>query len=194
MEKEELVKLLSNAELDDNAKVEAIQKMVDTSYVPATVVANERRANKEAIANKDKAIADITAEYDEFKKSKMTEEEKKTLEAKEKEKAYNEALKKLSTATAKTVFASAGLKEEDYSGFIEDIVGTDEEKTRTLAEKICQTITKQKSDVATGNADFSTTSKKDQYMQLLEEATKKNDINNMVYYQRLVEEEIKKEN
>lgn len=209
MEKEELVKLLSNAELDDNAKVEAIQKMVDTSYVPATVVANERRANKEAIANKDKAIADITAEYDEFKKSKMTEEEKKTLEAKEKEKAYNEALKKLSTATAKTVFASAGLKEEDYSDFIEDIVRTDEEKTRTLAEKICQTITKQKSDVATkmkdsiingttpppaGNASFSAKSKKDQYIQLLEEATKKNDINNMVYYQRLVEEEIKKEN
>ena len=119
MEKEELVKLLSNAELDDNAKVEAIQKMVDTSYVPATVVANERKANKEAIANKDKAIADITAEYDEFKKSKMTEEEKKTLEAKEKEKAYNEALKKLSTATAKTVFASAGLKEEDYSWYLD---------------------------------------------------------------------------
>ena len=28
MEKEELVKLLSNAELDDNAKVEAIQKAI----------------------------------------------------------------------------------------------------------------------------------------------------------------------
>ena len=209
MEKEELVKLLSNAELDDNAKVEAIQKMVDTSYVPATVVANERRANKEVIANKEKAFADLTAEYDEFKKSKMTEEEKKLEEAKKKEQAYNEALRKLSKATAKTVFANAELKEEDYSDFIEDIVGLDEEKTKTLAEKICQTITKQKSDVATkmkdsiingttpppaGNADFSTTSKKDQYMQLLEEATKKNDINNMVYYQRLVEEEIKKEN
>lgn len=209
MEKEELVKLLSNTELDDNAKVEAIQKMVDTSYVPATVVANERRANKEAIANKEKAFADLTAEYDEFKKSKMTEEEKKLEETKKKEQAYNEALRKLSKATAKTVFANAGLKEEDYSDFIEDIVELDEEKTKTLAEKICQTITKQKSDVATkmkdsiingttpppaGNADFSPTSKKDQYMQLLEEATKKNDINNMVYYQRLVEEEIKKEN
>lgn len=45
-----------------------------------------------------------------------------------------------------------------------------------------------------GNASFSAKTKKDQYIQLLEEATKKNDINNMVYYQRLVEEEIKKEN
>lgn len=209
MEKEELVKLLSNAELDDNAKVEAIQKMVDTSYVPATIVANERKANKEAIANKDKAFEDLTAEYDNFKKSKMTEEEKKELEAKEKEKAYNEALRKLSKATAKTVFANAGLKEEDYSDFIEDIIGLDEEKTKTLAEKICQTITKQRSDVETkmknniingttpppaGNGGFNPTSKKEEYQQLLNEATKKGDINNIVYYQRLVEEEMKKEN
>lgn len=209
MEKEELVKLLSNAELDDNAKVEAIQKMVDTSYVPATIVANERKANKEAIANKDKAFENLTAEYDNFKKSKMTEEEKKELEAKEKEKAYNEALRKLSKATAKTVFANAGLKEEDYSDFIEDIIGLDEEKTKTLAEKICQTITKQRSDVETkmknniingttpppaGNEGFNPTSKKEEYQQLLNEATKKGDINNIVYYQRLVEEEMKKEN
>lgn len=209
MEKEELVKLLSNAELDDNAKVEAIQKMVDTSYVPATIVANERKANKEAIANKDKAFEDLTAEYDNFKKSKMTEEEKKELEAKEKEKAYNEALRKLSKATAKTVFANAGLKEEDYSDFIEDIIELDEEKTKTLAEKICQTITKQRSDVETkmknniingttpppaGNEGFNPTSKKEEYQQLLNEATKKGDINNIVYYQRLVEEEMKKEN
>lgn len=209
MEKEELVKLLSNAELDDNAKVEAIQKMVDTSYVPATIVANERKANKEAIANKDKAFEDLTAEYDNFKKSKMTEEEKKELEAKEKEKAYNEALRKLSKATAKTVFANAGLKEEDYSDFIEDIIGVDEEKTKTLAEKICQTITRQRSDVETkmkdniingitppppGNERFNPTSKKEEYQQLLNEATKKGDINNIVYYQRLVEEEMKKEN
>lgn len=208
MEKEELVKLLSNAELDNNAKVEAIQKMVDASYVPATVVAGERKANKEAIANKEKAIADLTAEYDEFKKSKMTEEEKKQEEAKKKEQAYNEALRKLSKATAKTVFANAGLKEDDYSDFIEDIIGLDEEKTKTLAEKICQTIVKQKSDVEmkmkesiingttpppAGNTNFSTTSKKEQYQQLLNEATKKGDINNIVYYQRLVEEEIKKE-
>lgn len=205
---EELVKILGNAELDDAKKAEAIQKTVNALYVPATTVAEERKANKEAIANKEKAFADLTAEYDEFKKSKMTEEEKKQEEAKTKEKAYNEALKKLSKATAKSVFASAGLKEEDYSDFIEDIIGLDEEKTKTLAEKICQTITKQKSDVETkmkenivngttpppaGNAQFGATSKKEQYQQLLAEATKKGDINNIVYYQRLVEEEMKKE-
>lgn len=205
---EELVKILGNTELDDTKKAEAIQKAINALYVPATTVAEERKASKEAITNKEKEFADLTAEYDEFKKSKMTEEEKKQEEANKKEQAYNEALRKLSKATAKTVFANAGLKEEDYTDFIEDIVGLDEEKTKELAEKICQTITKQRSDVETrmkesiingntpppaGNATFSATSKKEKYQQLLNDATKKGDMNNIVYYQRLLGEEIKKE-
>ena len=73
---EELVKILSNTELDDTKKAEEIQKAVNALYVPATTVAEERKANKEALANKDKAFADLTAEYDTYKQSKMTEEEK----------------------------------------------------------------------------------------------------------------------
>ena len=72
---EELVKILSNTELDDTKKAEEIQKTVNALYVPATTVAEERKANKEALANKDKAFADLTAEYDTYKQSKMTEEE-----------------------------------------------------------------------------------------------------------------------
>ena len=33
MENEELAQVLSNAELDDNAKIDAIQKMVSAKYV-----------------------------------------------------------------------------------------------------------------------------------------------------------------
>lgn len=209
MENEELVKVLSNEGLDEKAKAEAIQKMIDATYIPATIVANERKANKEAIKEKDKAYNDLSLEYNNFKKSKMTEEERREAEAKEKEQAYNETLKRLSKVTAKNVFADAGLKEEDYSDFIEDIVGLDEEHTKTLAEKICQTIIKQRNDAKekikdniingitpppAGNGSYKALSKKDRYQELLNEATKKGDINNIVYYQRLVEEEIKKEN
>ena len=74
---EELVKILSNAELDDTKKAEEIQKAVNALYVPATTVAEERKANKEALANKAKAIANLTEEYDEYKQSKMTEDAKK---------------------------------------------------------------------------------------------------------------------
>lgn len=206
---EELVKILSNTELDDTKKAEEIQKAVNALYVPATTVAEERKANKEALANKDKAFADLTAEYDTYKQSKMTEEEKKQEEIRKKDEAYNNALRKLSKSTAINVFASAGLQEDDYKEFLEDIVDIDEEKTKTLAEKICSTITKQKNNVANkmkediingttpppaGNAGYSQKTKKEEYQSLLNEAIKKNDMNNIVYYQRLVSEEEQKNN
>lgn len=206
---EELVKILSNTELDDTKKAEEIQKAVNALYVPATTVAEERKANKEALANKDKAFASLSAEYDTYKQSKMTEEEKKQEEIRKKDEAYNNALRKLSKSTAINVFASAGLKEDDYKEFLEDIVDIDEEKTKTLAEKICSTITKQKNNVANkmkediingttpppaGNAGYSQKTKKEEYQSLLNEAIKKNDMNNIVYYQRLVAEEEQKNN
>ena len=206
---EELVKILSNTELDDTKKAEEIQKTVNALYVPATTVAEERKANKEALANKDKAFADLTAEYDTYKQSKMTEEEKKQEEIRKKDEQYNNALMRLSKSTAMNVFASAGLQEDDYKEFLEDIVSIDEEKTKSLAEKICTTITKQRSDVANkmkediingttpppaGNAGYSQKTKKEEYQSLLNEAIKKNDMNNIVYYQRLVAEEEQKSN
>ena len=206
---EELVKILSNTELDDTKKAEEIQKTVNALYVPATTVAEERKANKEALANKDKAFADLTAEYDTYKQSKMTEEEKKQEEIRKKDEQYNNALMRLSKSTAMNVFASAGLQEDDYKEFLEDIVSIDEEKTKSLAEKICTTITKQRSDVANkmkediingttpppaGNAGYSKKTKKEEYQLLLNEAIKKNDMNNIVYYQRLIAEEEQKSN
>ncbi len=206
---EELVKILSNTELDDKKKAEEIQKAVNALYVPATTVAEERKANKEALANKDKAFANLTAEYDTYKQTKMTEEEKKQEKIKKKDEQYNNALMRLSKSTAMNVFASAGLQEDDYKEFLEDIVSIDEEKTKSLAEKICTTITKQRSDVANkmkediingttpppaGNAGYSQKTKKEEYQSLLNEAIKKNDMNNIVYYQRLIAEEEQKSN
>ena len=204
---EELVKILSNAELDDTKKAEEIQKAVNALYVPTATVVAERKANKELIANKDKAFEDLSAEYDTYKQSKMTEEEKKQEEIRKKDEDYKNALMRLSKSTAINVFASSGLQEDDYKDFLDDIVSIDEEQTKTLAEKICATITKQKNDIANkmkedivngttpppaGNAGYSSKTKKEEYQELLSEAMKKNDINNIVYYQRLVQEEQEK--
>ena len=113
-------------------------------------------------------------------------------------------MRKLSKSTAINVFTSAGLQEEDYKDFIEDIVNLDEEKTKTLAERICTTIVKQKNDVANkikedivngttpppaGNGSYTTKTKKEEYQQLLDNDIKNNDMINIVYYQRLIEEE-----
>lgn len=204
---EELVKILSNTELDDTKKAEEIQKAVNALYVPATTVAEERRANKEALANKDKAFANLSAEYDTYKQSKMTEEEKKQEEIRKKDEQYTNALMRLSKATARNVFADAKIPKEDYESFLDYIVDVDEDKTKNLAEKICATITKQRSDIAnkmkediingttppsSGNGGYSSKTKKEEYQKLLDEAIKKNDMNNIVYYQRLVAEEEQK--
>lgn len=204
---EELVKILSNTELDDTKKTEEIQKAINALYVPTATVVAERKANKELIANKDKAFEDLSAEYDTYKQSKMTEEEKKQEEIRKKDEDYKNALMRLSKSTAINVFASSGLQEEDYKDFLDDIVSIDEEQTKTLAEKICATITKQKNDIANkmkedivngttpppaGNAGYSAKTKKEEYQELLNEAIKKNDMNNIVYYQRLVQEEEQK--
>ena len=206
---EELVKIMSNPELDDAKKAEEIQKTINALYVPATTVAEERKANKEALANKDKAYADLTAEYDTYKQSKMTEEEKKQEELRKKDEQYTNALMRLSKATARSVFADAKIPKEDYENFLEYIVDIDEEKTRKLAEKICETIVKQKKEVAdrmkedivngttpppAGNAGYSQKTQKEEYQKLLDEAIKKNDMTKIVYYQRLIAEEEQKNN
>lgn len=204
---EELAKILSNTELDDTKKAEEIQKAVNALYVPATTVAEERKANKKLLEDKNKAFEDLTNEYDAYKQSKMTEEEKKQEELRKKDEQYTNALMRLSKSTAINVFANAGLQENDYKDFLEDIVDIDEEKTKTLAEKICNTITKQKSNIAekmkedfingatpppAGNGGYETKTKKEEYQQLLDNAIKNNDMINIVYYQRLIEEENKK--
>ena len=45
-----------------------------------------------------------------------------------------------------------------------------------------------------GNAEYSRKTKREEYQSLLDEAIKKNDMNNIVYYQRLIAEEEQKSN
>jgi len=203
MENEELANVLSNAELDDNAKIDAIQKMVSAKYVSADVLANERKRFKETLAGQETNFKNLQTEFNDYKQSKMTDDEKAQALAKQKEQEYEQALKKVSRYSAQSVFAGAGLKEEDYSGFLDDIVGLDEEKTKSLAEKICQTITKQKQGTEqdiknklingttpppAGNSQYKAETDVDKYQRLFAEAQSKNDMNGIVYYSRLIAE------
>lgn len=208
MENEELANVLSNAELDDNAKIEAIQKMVGAKYVSADILANERKKFKETLEGEKAKVNSIQAEFNEYKATKMTDDEKAQELAKQKQVEYENAMKKASRYSAKSVFAEAGLKEEDYSEFLEDIVGLDEERTKSLAEKICQTITKQRTNKAeeiknqivngttpppAGNNNRTTAETDvEKYQRLLQEAQSKNNMLDVVYYQRLIEEASKK--
>ena len=203
MENEELAQVLSNAELDDKAKIDAIQEMVNARYVSADILANERKKFKESLEGEKTNYKNLETQFNEYKQSKMTDDEKAQALAKQREQEYEQALKKVSKYSAQSVFAGAGLKEEDYSGFLDDIVGLDEEKTKSLAEKICQTITKQKQGTEedikkkilngttpppAGNSQYKTETDVEKYQKLYEDAIKRNDMNAIVYFERLISE------
>lgn len=204
MENEELANVLSNGELDNNGKIEAIQKLVSARYVSADILANERKKFKETLESQQTNFNNLQTEFNDYKQSKMTEEEKTQEKARTQQEEYEKALKKASTYSAKAVFAEAGLQEEDYSDFLEDIVGLDEEKTKSLAQKICQTITKQKENKAeeiknniingttpppAGNSNKTIAEMElEKYENLLAEAKKNNNTLDIVYYERLISE------
>lgn len=204
MENEELANVLSNTELDDNGKIEAIQKMVGAKYVSADILANERKKFKETLEGEQAKINNLQTEFNAYKQSKMTDDEKAQEKAKEQQENYENALRKVSKYSAQSVFASAGLEEEDYAEFLEDIVGLDEDKTKNLAQKICQTITKQKvnkeeeikNQILNGTTpppagnNNRTIAETDieRYQKLLNEAQKNNNMQDIVYYTRLIQE------
>lgn len=134
---EELNQILSNEELDTEARAEAIKKIVDNNYVPRDV----QKKTKDEWKTK---YSTLEAEYNKFKEEKMTAEEKQEeLRKAEIEKAQKQS-KMLSQLFAENVFSKAGFKEDDYKEIIPSILKDDPEETKSLASVICNTMLNQK--------------------------------------------------
>lgn len=134
---EELNQILSNEQLDTEARAEAIKKIVNNNYVPKDV----QKQTKDEWKNK---YSTLEAEYNKFKEEKMTAEEKQAeLRKIEAEKSEKQS-KMLSQLFAENVFSKAGFKEEDYKEIIPNILKEDPEETKSLASVICNTMLNQK--------------------------------------------------
>lgn len=124
MNKEELVKILGNEELkSDEERVNAINKLLAESTIPKDKFNDTSAKLKEA---EDK-IASITSDFEEFKKSKMTDEEKKNAE---KEDMQNQLLKyqlDLNRLEVEKIFESNGLTQEEYKDIESNIIGKNRE-------------------------------------------------------------------
>lgn len=198
---EELVQILANAELDDNAKAEAIKGLVGKSFVPISKFKEEK-------TKQTKAYNDLKSEFDTFKETKMTDEEKQAEQAKQMQEQNKRANLTISKMYAENTFAKAGFKEEDYKGILENIVQEDAEKTKGLAELICSTMLNQKKEIekqvtdkivkgtqkppAGNDNDAGNQSDLEKYKTLLTNAQKKNDMVNVAYYTRLIQQEQQK--
>lgn len=188
---------MSNAELDEAGKAEAIKAMVGKSFVPT---AKYNTAVQNAKAQTDA----IKTEFEAFKQEKMTDEERKAEAEKVREETYKKQNLIISKMYAENTFAKAGFKEEDYKTILDGIVQEDSEKTKALAETICNTMLKQKQDIEkavtdkivqgtktppAGNDNNSgAESDVEKYKKSYEDALRTNDYGKMAYYTRLMQE------
>ena len=124
MNKEELVKILGNEELkSDEERVNAINKLLAESTIPKDKFNETSSKLKEA----EEKLTSMSNEFEEFKKSKMTDEEKKNAE---KESMQNQLLKyqyDLNRLEVEKIFESNGLSKEDYKDIEANIIGKDRE-------------------------------------------------------------------
>ena len=191
---------MTNGELDEAGKAEAIKAIVGKNFVPTTKY-NAEKANTKTQTD---AYNALKTEFETFKQSKMTDEEKQAEQARKMQEQYQKANLTISKMYAENTFAKAGIKEDDYKNILDSIVTEDPEKTKGLAETICSAMLKQRADVektlkekitkgtptppAGNDNDAGSGSEIDNYKKLFEEAQKRNDFAKMAYYTRLIQE------
>lgn len=174
--------------------------MVGKGFVP-TAKYNAEKANTKTQLD---AYNALKTEFETFKESKMTDEEKQAEQAKQMQEQYQKANLTISRMYAENTFAKAGIKEDDYKGILDNIVTEDPEKTKGLAETICNAMLNQRQQVekalkdkivkntktppAGNDNDGGSESDVEKYKKLYADAQKRNDYGKMAYYTRLVQE------
>lgn len=145
MNKEELVKILANEELKSNEeKVDAINKMLAENTIPKDKFNDTSAKLKEA----EEKLTSMTNDFEEFKKSKMTDEEKKNAE---RETMQNQLLKyqlDLNRLEVEKIFESNGLTQEDYKDIEANIIGKDRETSIASANAFVNILKRNSEKVA----------------------------------------------
>ena len=186
----ELSEILENGDLDSNARLAAIKSLVDKNYVLTSKYTEQ--ANE---------LTKVQGEFESYKQTKMTDEEKQQEAIKEAKAREEKTSKMLSQLFAENVFAKAGFKENDYKEIIPDIIQPDAEATKSIAEKICNSMLNQKKaiekeiekKIAAGQKKPDASEDEedvtiDDYTKLLNEAIEKNDFVKQAHYTRLIQE------
>lgn len=138
---EELKKIIDNEEASNEDKITAIKNFVGNSYVPREKY-NSLKENNTTTYN---ALKD---EYENFKKSKMTDEEKAEAEKAEYANKLAEQNKQIAKLSAENVFKGAGLQPEDYQDFMGNITQMDVDGAVSFAKSLTNLISNQKQATA----------------------------------------------
>ena len=141
---EELSNVLGNDELDSNAKAEAIKKLIGANYVPTkkysddvTTVKNKNKQLEEDIKAKETEIKG-------YKKSQLTDEEKKKQELDEITQTKKDLAIERSQIQAEKILSKVVSDDKELESLVKGISSEDMEATKVLAQNLVDTITKQK--------------------------------------------------
>ena len=201
MNEEKLVGILDNPELKSNEeKVSAINKMLAESTIPKDKFNETSAKLKEA----EEKLASMANDFEEFKKSKMTDEEKKNAERENMQNQLSKYQYELNRLEVEKIFESNGLTQEDYKDIEANIIGKDRETSiasanafvnilRTNNEKIAQ---KTKEDLLKdtpapvgGNGGEQTVSNIEELTQAYSNAVKEKDVLAQAKLLREIQEE-----
>ena len=141
---EELGNVLNNEELDTNARLEAIKKLIGDNYVPTKKysddVANVKKENK-TLKN---SIKEKETEIEKYKNLQLTDEEKKQKELNDIANTKKELNIERSQLQAEKILSKVIDNQKELKSLVEGISSEDIETTRALAQNLVETITKQK--------------------------------------------------
>lgn len=201
--KEEIEKVLSDETYTTNEeRVDAIAKSLATLVIPKNKY-NELNAKLKSTEDNYSALNN---EFEEFRKSKMTEDELKQDEIKKLNQREKDVAKSESKYAVKDLFEEKGinLDKEKMNQILIDIVTDNKEQTLAVANTIANVLletaeqTKKQTTVdllngtpkpVVGDPNAGKTTNIDVYQTKLDEAIKNKDIVGQATYTRLIQEE-----
>ncbi len=200
---EELNQILSNEELDQAGRIEAIKAFVGKDFVPA----KEHKKVKDEWKTK---YSSIETEFNQFKQSKMTDEEKQNEYLKQLEESNKAKDLKINRNSIIATFAESGItktdfsSEEEYETILNSFSKSNEEEAINLTRALCNTMNLQKKNIANkikedlikgqkkpegGNVEGDEgLTQVEKYKKAYDEAVKNNDRVAMATYTRLISE------
>lgn len=142
--KEELAKILANADLDETGKADAISKLTGDCFVSKSV-------HKKAIGDLETERNGLITERDDlkgkvqtFENEKLTDEERKQKALEEIETIKKETLTERNRVKAEKILSKVIDDDKELESLISQISSDDEKATSTLAQNIADTLTRQK--------------------------------------------------
>ena len=147
--KEGLAKILTDANLDETGKAEAISKLTGDCFV-------SKSTHKKALGDLETEKNGLITERDDLQKKvkgleneKLTDDEKRQKALEEIEILRRETLTERNKVTAEKILSKVIDDEKELASLISQISSDDEKATSTLAQNIADTLTRQKEQTET---------------------------------------------